>query len=236
MTRMLFGVITAVRPPDDPLNVNKLQYEYDVDVDHDVGTKVPTRHNVRADMFGSLDEYDDNTLRVANRVVMLFPDDALTRGVIIGCLRNTGRKMDRSKGAYRETRFNKVTETTDKSGHWSLKLDQGETILLTKSAITIRNGSGEEVTMDRSSKTISVKAGKDWKATLGGSMQVTAKAKIELTCKDATVKATGKVKITGGTVDINAATSPVTTEQSHQGVVDLITGVPVIGVKKVKAG
>jgi phage gp45-like len=271
---MMYGAITAARPPEDPLNVNKYQYEYDVDCDGEAGTKVPVRHVIAGDLFGSLDEYEDRVFRPANRVVVIFPDDRLNNGIIVCCLRNNARKMARDLGPHHEQRYNKVTDTVDKDGHWTKRLDQGERVQMTKQKITITNANGEEVVIDRASKSILVKAGKDWKTTLGGSMQVdaaesvtvncknatvnaqqniTAKAgkKVEVSCEEATIKAAKKAKvetseaevnaskkavIKGGEIILNEGISPITTEISHLGVVDLITGVPVQGVKKIKAG
>lgn len=195
MTRMLFGVITAARPPEDPLNVNKHQYEYDVDVDADVGTKVPVRHVILKDEFGSLDESEDTVLRPGNRVVVLFPDDRLNNGVIVCGLRNRSKKMSRDLGPHNSRRYNKVTQTVDKDGHWTLQLDQGEFIKVDKQKITISNSTGEELVFDKGAKSILVKAGKDWKTTLGGSMQVDATENVLINCKTATVNASNSVSI-----------------------------------------
>ena len=239
-----------------------------------MGTKIPTRHNVRGELFGSLDEYDDVTLRVASRVVVLFPSDRYNNGVIVCGLRNNSSKMSHDLGAFHETRFNKTTQTVDKDGHWTLKLDQGEFLKVDKSKITFDNSTGEQIIFDKKAKTIFLNAGKDWIIKLGNNAQltaansvlincknatvtasenvtinaakrliaacenadVTAKAKVTVKCSDAEVNASGKIKLQGGTIDMNQALSPITTEDSHLDVIDLITNVPVVGVKQIKAG
>lgn len=256
---MYFGVITAARSPEDPLNVNKYQYEYDVDADGDVGNKIPLRHVVRGELFGSTDEFDDVTLRPGSRVVILAPANNLNAAIIVCALRNNPTKMGKDRGPFRQTRFGKVTQTVDKDGAWILQLDQGEVVSVTKAAITIDNSTGEKIVFDKAAKTITMTAGKDWNVQLGGSMNLTAQQDVLISCRNATVNAqenvtvnaakkllaacenaeitaSAKVKIKGGTIDLNQATSPITTELSHMGVVDLITNVPVQGVKTIKAG
>lgn len=45
---------------------------------------------------------------------------------------------------------------------------------------------------------------------------------------DAKVEATGKCEVKGSTIELNGNVSEVTSKQSHQGVIDLITGAPII--------
>ena len=64
--------------------------------------------------------------------------------------------------------------------------------------------------------------------TIEGTM--TASVTGELTVKteaDAKVTASGNVEVKGSKINLNGSSSGVTTKNSHQGVIDLITGVPV---------
>lgn len=75
-------------------------------------------------------------------------------------------------------------------------------------------------------------------ATINVKENVTARCK-QLDAKvdtNAKVKAGSKVEVKGREIVLNEGISPITTELSHMGVVDLITGVPVVGVKTIKAG
>jgi hypothetical protein len=67
-------------------------------------------------------------------------------------------------------------------------------------------------------------------------VSVTASSSAKVKCKELTAEASGKAKIKATSISLNGEASPITTEQSHLGVVDLITGVPVNGVKTVKSG
>lgn len=261
------GTISAVRDPTDKLNINKVQYEYDVMIFKVGGAAIPVRHVIRGDLFGSMDDFEDTVLWPGNRVLVWFPDEILNNGIIICAIRNTSKKTSVTEGVHRRVRMNKTEQIVDAEGHLTLKLDQGEKVKIDKKLITIDNSTGESIVINKETKSITVKAGKDWKTTLGGSMQVdatenvvinaknatvtikenaTVKAgkKCAIQCEEADIKATKKatvesaeVKITGKSkIDLNEAMSPITTEMSHMGVVDLITGVPVQGVKKIKAG
>lgn len=61
-----------------------------------------------------------------------------------------------------------------------------------------------------------------------------AEAKVEsdgptsIKCSEANVTSSGKTVITASEIDLNGAVSGITTMNSHQGVIDLITGVPVL--------
>lgn len=67
-------------------------------------------------------------------------------------------------------------------------------------------------------------------------VSITASSSAKVKCKELNAEASGNAKIKAGSISLNGEASPITTEQSHLNVIDLITGVPVNGVKTVKSG
>jgi len=66
-------------------------------------------------------------------------------------------------------------------------------------------------------------------ATIGGKMSATVTGEVDVkTSADANVKASGTVDIEASKIKLNGESSGITTEDSHQGVIDFITGVPVL--------
>lgn len=192
---MYFGAITASYPPTDDSNLNGIQYEYDAILVGDSQCLIPAKHLIRMDLFGSDDEFDDTPLRPGSRVVVLFRDSSLTSGLIIGCLRRTQTMMPEDEGVYRRTRFNETEQVVNRQGAWSITLDQGDKISVSKEKITLDNDNGESITIDRESQTIAVKAGKDWKLDVGGDATINATGNVTINCAEAKIKTTGNTTI-----------------------------------------
>jgi hypothetical protein len=188
-----FGSIAASYAPDDAGNLGKHQYEYDVNLVLERGAYAFAKHIVRMEMFGTNDDSDDVVLRVGSRVLVWFQDDAMTSGVILGCLRNNKKKMP-IEGINRRTRFNKVEQKVDRDGNWHLHLDQGEYVDVTKTHITVSNSSGEKIVIDKAAKSIAMQTGGPWTVTAAGPVQIEAAGDVKVTSTGmATVQATKAV-------------------------------------------
>jgi len=69
----------------------------------------------------------------------------------------------------------------------------------------------------------------DVSATISGKMSSTVTGEVDITTSaDATIKASGTVDVEAPKIKLNGEASGVTTANSHQGVIDFITGVPVL--------
>jgi hypothetical protein len=93
-------------------------------------------------------------------------------------------------------------------------------------SLTIEAATGNTTYSTQGSMTMNVK--QDLTATVQGDATVTVTGDINATTQaDANVTASGTVNVKGEKILLNGELSGVTTENSHYGVVDFITGVPV---------
>jgi hypothetical protein len=75
----------------------------------------------------------------------------------------------------------------------------------------------------------------DKEENIGGKLKIVVTGNCEITCANskvtasanAEITASGVAKITASQIELNGASSGITTFNSHQGVIDFITGVPV---------
>ena len=148
--------------------------------------------------------------------VMINPDGSCSL-VFEGATDNQGNPTDSSQGT--------TTLQIQKDGSFQADND----------AITFK--------MDRTAQNASLTAKKDINMTAQGNINLTATGNLVAKCKDLSVNASGKADVTvgadcnltasgkvnvkGSEIDLNGAASGITTMNSHQGVIDLITGVPV---------
>jgi hypothetical protein len=257
LDKFYFGKITEVYPPNHPNNKSKYQYEYQVLITGDDYAQLPTRA-IKNDAYGMIDDYKDEILTKNTNVFVLFPRGDASMGVIMGGGRFTAKAQDPAKGKYYLHRFNKIEIGIDKDYNYMVKSDSGPYTKVNTNKIVLDDSVGENITLDKENKVLSIDANKwvvhikgDANITIDGNLtatvakdatikaknvNVTAEAAAKIKCKDLTAEASGNAKIKAKAISLNGEQSPITTEQSHQGVIDLITGVPVIGVPTVKSG
>jgi hypothetical protein len=143
-------------------------------------------------------------------------------------------------------------EPTDKTqGNTEIRIEKEGSFQVMHDQITFR--------MDRTTKTATLNAKQDIDLVAGGNINITATANVVVKCAEADVTASGKINVKSGAdttidvtgdckvtasgkinakaaeIDLNGAVSGVTTLNSHQGVIDFITGVPVQPSQTVKA-
>lgn len=124
----------------------------------------------------------------------------------------TSLKQD-LEGQFAELKFDGATNKITLHDHHANKLEMdGTGIKVTdkNNNIVVMDSSGIKTT-DKNGNIVEMK---------GGAVNVTSVG----TCD---VKSSGKTKITASEIELNGSASGITTMNSHQGVVDLITGVPV---------
>lgn len=122
-------------------------------------------------------------------------------------------------GEFAELKFDKAAKKITLHDHHLNSIDMDST------GVIVKDKFSNTVTMDTAGIKIADKNGNiiEMKA---GKIIITASGDIEAT-------ASGKVKITSTTTEINGNATPVTSVLSHQGVIDLITGVPINPTTKV---
>lgn len=227
-----FGQITEILPPDHPKNNTKYQYLYLVVITVDRYAQL-TVSCIRNDPFGNPDDYEDAILQVGDKVFILFPKGDRSMGVIIGGGRYYPKKQDPAKGKYFLRRFNKVETSIDSKFNYSVKSDSGPNFQLMVDKIILDDSAGETITLDKNAKSLTIGT-KDLTIEAKGKANITVKGDMNLTVSgNANINVSGNAKIKGKKISLNGEKSGITTEMSHQGVIDLITGVPVQASKTV---
>jgi len=233
------GVVSAIYPPSDPLNKSKAQYEYLVDAVGETNSHLPL-HCILSDRFGGNDDYEVFSLRINQRVTVQCVLGNPESAIIIGGMLNTGVSYPEDRGHHWISRFNKITRNIDKSETYSVKHDDGTEIRVEKAKVVIRDGAKNEITIDKAAAKITISDG------AGESIEIDQKTKkITVNAKDMqlnikgnlTAKVTGDADIKAKTIKLNGSKGTVVTS----GVLgtykrDYITGIPIRGVKNVKAG
>lgn len=251
-----FGMIQAVYDPTKVENASKYQYEYQVVITVDDYASIPVRC-IRADASGGHDNFDDLILEVGSKVMVRFPRGDRSLGIIECSTRNYVAPQNPALGVHWRNRFNKIVRYIDKDGNYSVTSDQGPNLHVKTDKVVLDDSVGEQIILDKASKTLFIKAD-EWKIDLTGNMtmnvaknstinvtgdvkvsvkgnaevDVTGDAKVKAKNIEATAKMNAKVK--AKLISLNGEVSGITTENSHFGVVDFLTGVPVNASKTVK--
>lgn len=257
LDKFYFGKVTHIYAPNHPKNKSKYQYEYEVLITGDDYAQLPMRA-IRNDEFGGLDDYSDEILSVGANVFVLFPRGDASIGIITGGGRFYPKAQDPALGKYYLKRFNKIEASIDKDYNYMVKSDSGPFLQVKTNKVVLDDSVGESVVLDKDKKTLFIDANKwvvhikgDANITVDGNLtatvaksatvkakdvSVTADASAKIKCKDLTAEASGNANIKASSISLNGQGSSITTEQSHQNVIDLITGVPCVGVPTVKSG
>lgn len=177
------GTVTAVYDPTDSKNISKYQYEYSVSVTIDGFAQMPVNNCIQADKDGSVDNYEHQLLLPASLVLVTFPNNGdPSGGVIIGAIRSAKDKQKTVSGSKQQwlKRYNKFDLGVDQDETFKIQHDTGPKLEITKTKVTISDRDGEEIIIDKATKTLTLKA-KTWKVevTQNASIEVKGNATIE---------------------------------------------------------
>lgn len=249
------GIVSKSYAASDPDNQNGLCTEYDVitieQFENKGSTSILYRNCLSTQGFGSLADYFEYTLRPktfqTNKGEPTFGDqDGAV--VLIQCLNNIGDKAivvgtlihpDRTtnitstapqiSGEYNGVKIDVANDgscsltfkgATDSKGS-PLDSSQGNTVFQIKTDGSFEfNHSTISISADRSG-VLTINAKSNANIVVGGDSNVTVSGDTNLTT-------TGKTTIKSKEIDLNGNLSGITTSQSHQNVIDFISGVPVI--------
>lgn len=183
-------------------------------------------------------------------IVLLLCLDAMSdKGIIIGSLTHPDRKTKLvDEGPLLQGEYNGVHITVNTDGSTSLTFkgatdSHGNPIDESQGDTTVKiekDGSFQvdhdtiAFRLDRTGNA-SLAAKKSITLAASSDVTITAAGNVSVKCANATVTASGKITETAPEIDLNGAVSGITTENSHFGVVDFITGVPVNPSKTVKS-
>jgi hypothetical protein len=212
---------------------------------------------VAMDPYGSFNNYQDVIFDVGHHVFVMFPKGDKAVGIIMGGSRFYGKPVNPDLGLHLTRRFNEVEESFTKAGSYEVVSDDGPNFKLKKKSIVLDDASGDNITIDKASKQITINCG-DWNVKVekacniivGGAAniqaqsvtvkasadaQVTAGGKVSVNAGgDAQVTASGNATINGKEVDLNGKTGMVVTNMTYP--FCYVSGIPIIGVPTVKAG
>ncbi|NDC22541.1 MAG: hypothetical protein EBZ49_00200 [Proteobacteria bacterium] len=116
------------------------------------------------------------------------------------------------------------------SGHKYTILPSGTTKLniADKTTVTIDQSGETTIDIGPGKATLNIKPNGDTTYTTSGKITTTATGNVALTTSgNLNVTSSGPTKIKAATISLNGSSSGITTKNSHMGVIDLITGVPV---------
>lgn len=235
---MLYGTIQGVFPPGHPQNRDGYQYEYYVLAVGDNYASVPLHHVLRSDMFGATDEFSDWVLEKNQKVLVAFLKD-YSQAFIVGAIRNSLTKMLATHHGLQ--RYRKVNWGIDENGNYSVVSDSGPTLEVNTDAIVLGDSAGDSIILDRVNKVLTINANK-WNVVVQGDATIQAQGNVSVSGNDVDVTAQGDVNVTASgnvTVDAESVTlagedGQVVTTATHP--VDYVTGIPIMGSTKVKAG
>ena len=233
------GVISNIYPPSHPLNKSKSQYEYVVSAIGETSSFLPV-HCILSDKFGGNDDFEVFTLGINQRVTVQCVLGNPESGIIIGGMKNTVGAYPETRGHHWMWRFNKITRGVDKSETYSIKHDNGTEIRVEKSRIVVTDNASNEIIVDKANAKITVTDGK------GESIELDQKKNtITINAKDANINVKGNLKakvskdatIDAKNIKLNGSKGMVVTAgPGGTWPNDLITGVPIKGLKNVRAG
>jgi hypothetical protein len=168
---LFYGSIEDVYPPNHTYNRSKTQYEYKVLITHDAYSQIPT-HCIRLDSYGSYHNFEDAILAKGYRVLVQFPREEGTVGVIIGGIRSVNNKPIKSEeGYFYRQRFNEIETYINNLGTWQVKSDDGPSITLSKDKVILDDSKGDKITLDKVTKTITVEC-QDWNVVVRNNVTI----------------------------------------------------------------
>jgi hypothetical protein len=257
MYKKYFGTIEEVYPPDHAKNISKTQHEYKCIITGDDYSQLPVIC-MRVDAFGGLDNYEDVILSKNDKVFVQFPRGDISLGFIQGGPRAYTKPQSPAMGKYLLQRFNKIETKIDKDNTWSVTSDSGPIASIGPSMIVLDDSKGQRIVFDKTNKIITIDSNeikievvgnvtaningnlttsvaKDAKVTVKGEADIKVTKKAKIKAKDVEVEAENIAKVKAKMIQFNGQEGDILTTATDP-VIDLIFGVPTIGVPTVKAG
>ena len=251
-TGLKAGFVVKSYAADDVSNQSQLCTEYDVQTIEQFENKGTTsilyRNCLSYQGFGSIADFLEFTLRPQtydgkNAPVFAGQDGAI---VLIQCLDNIGSKAIVVGTLIHPDRPTTITSTAPQlSGEYNgvnVQIANDGSTSLTFKGATDSKGVPTDSTLNT---TFQIKADGSFEfmhpkvdilADASGALTITAKGDASITCDNANItasgdtnlKTTGTTTITSETIVLNKQMTGITTAQSHQQVIDFITGIPVM--------
>ncbi len=255
-TPLRVGMVINAYDVSDNNNISKLTTEYDVvaiQQDENKGVASNTYRNCLAsEGMGSIADYFEKTLRIRTKldideslmnfkgqngaIVLLLCLDALSeKAIIIGSITHPDRQTNLvSADPFLEGEYNGVNIKVNTDGSTALTFNgatdsegnptdssQGTTTFEIQTDGSFQfSHSAITILADKSGK-LTISATGDADITVGGDSNIT-------TSGDTNLTTTGTTTVKSEQIIFNQQLSGITTENSHLGVIDLITNVPVI--------
>ncbi|NBO99756.1 MAG: hypothetical protein EBU90_06470 [Proteobacteria bacterium] len=239
--RVFLGTIEKILPPDNTNNFYKYQYVYKVKISMNGFSQVPV-NCVLSEKYGSKNNFDDHVLELGARVLVVFLNYDTTLGVIIGAVRLYDSPTDVALGQHYKKRFNRIEEFISKDNNYSLTSLSGPNFHLNTDSIVLDDASQDKITIDKTNKKITIEC-QTWNVEVKGNATINVGGNATVSANNVNVTASGNTNlnssgttnVTASNINLNGSSGAVMTDTLNP-VVDLITGVPSIGVKNVKSG
>jgi hypothetical protein len=240
--KIYFGQVFEVISPNDQRNFYKHQYIYNVKLKLDLFSTV-NYYCVKTDSYGSINNFKDVILDIGTKVFVSFLIDDSNFGIILGFSRFFSEQTDPSLGKHIKDRFNNVETFISKENNYSVKsLIGGTNLQINTDSIVLDDASQDKITIDKTNKKITIEC-QTWNVEVKGNATINVGGNAKISAKNVDVTANGSTKlsssgsttVTASNITLNGGSGAVLTDTLNP-VVDLITGVPSIGVKNVKSG
>lgn len=242
LNKIFLGQVVEVIPPQDQRNFYKYQHIYKVKLRLDLFAQT-NYYCIKSDAYGSTQNFRDEVLDIGAKVFVTFLNEDNSYGIILGASRFNSTPTDSSLGKHLKDTFNKVEKYISRDNNYSIKsLISGTNLQVNTKSIILDDASGDKITIDKDNKKITIEC-ETWQVTVKGNATINVSGNANITASNVDVKASGNTnltssgmtKVVASMVNINGASGAVMTDTLNP-VVDLITGVPSIGVKNVRSG
>lgn len=261
---LYFGVITDVYSPDNAKNKSGYQYEYAATITGDLYSSIPIRC-IMMDRFATMYNSEEIILDKKSKVLVMFPRGDSSIGVILGATRTRKDKMTVAERAVYRNRINETEVEVGDEGSWTVRLRDevdgpiGPEIEMLKDAISLfadKAAADNGIIIDKTNKKITIKTG-DWevtteksaKITIAGDANIEVKGKASIKTGDANIQTKKLTAKVDGNAEIKVSGKLVADAQFIELAGDMgqvvttatfptcyVTGAPIIGSLKVKAG
>jgi phage gp45-like len=165
--------------------------------------------------------------------------DASQGNSTINIEKNGSIQLNHSGGTIRMDRQGTITITAN--GDVNVNATKGNVNVVSSASTTVNAGdsctvnSGSDTSITAGSN-CNITSSSDTSITTGGNCSITSSSDTSITASgNCNITSTAKTSIQALEIDLNGGSSGITTMNSHLGVIDLITGVPVIPSPTVKS-
>lgn len=242
LDKFFIGQILEVIPPNDPRNFYKHQYLYNVKLKFDLFSNT-NYFCIKSDAYGSVSDFKDQILEVGAKVFVVFLNEDYNYGIIISASRFFQEPTDVSLGKHLRDRYNNIETFISKDNNYSVtSLIGGTNLQINTNSIVLDDASQDKITIDKTNKKITIEC-QTWNVEVKGSATINVGGSANITANDVNInakgntniKSSGSTTVTASNITLNGSSGAVLTDTLNP-VVDLITGVPSVGVKNVKSG